>query len=276
MDQALINEIEQSEVLAWKDMYDAAPPAFAERMLMYYKPICGGLTISLDALPLAHFNMSFGHGITQPFTQEVADEIMARYAGKRPRSFMILHHPQMQPPGCEQYLRHHGLEPVNGWERIYRTAGAQPQSIPNPDGLIIEPVSAADAPAWAEFICNAYTLPFREWLLAFHDRKGWHHYQARKGDKIVAVRSYFLTPYNWVWSGVEAPVPGVMTTNYNPDFLIWEHAINDLHAKGAQHYVADIEKISPTQEYEPYRVFPGIFGFSIPYTRMHYTHDIVR
>lgn len=61
------------------------------------------------------------------------------------------------------------------------------------------------------------------------------------GGKIVACRSFFSTDKKTVFSGVDAPVPGVMTNDYAPDYAIWEKAIRDGLKDGTILFVAGIE-----------------------------------
>ncbi len=274
MELQFINEIEQAEVLAWKDMYDAAPKEFAERMQVSYKQLGGGLVLMLGAIPAAHFNMAIGLGTGSPMTAGIVDEIMQLYKDKHPRSFMILHFDQMTPAGCIERLSNHGLEAVNGWERILRDNSPQARTLSNPDDLIFEEVRKETQEKWAKYICDAYGLPFHEWLHALVGREGWHHYMALKEGRIVAVRSWYITPGKWAWSGVEAPVPGIMTQQYQQDFLLWEHAINELKEKDVKYYVADIERIDDSKDLPSYEVFTRHFGFTIPYRRLHYTYNI--
>jgi hypothetical protein len=272
MDINLIRQIETAEVLAWKDIYDSAPAGMRENLKIYYRELAGGLVLHLDAMPVTHFNMAVGFGVNEPLTEDVLATIMEGYGGKKPRSFMILYFNGMQPPGAKNMFAKFGLEVAGGWERIYRHATPLPALLPNPQALEVSSVDTHNANEWAGFICRAYGLPFQQWLICKVGRQGWHHYIARdKTLNIVAARSFFITPGKWVWTGIEAPVPGIMTTNYYPDFIIWQHAITSLNAAGAVGYVGDIEKISPVQEYESYKVLQGHFGFTIAYTRWHYT-----
>lgn len=265
--------IERSELLAWKDMYDCAPASFKENMKLHYNEIGGGLVLSLDAMPLAHFNMAISLGLSQRLDEKVLAEIMAIYAGKPPRSFMILYFDGMQPDCCKELFADHGLEAVGAWERIYRDNSPVNSGFYDANEITVEAVTGETAGEWAHYICAAYHLPFKDWLLAMISRNGWYHYIARKNGSICAVRSFFMTPDRWVWSGVEAPVPGIMTTNYTPDFVIWEHAIAQLNTAGARHYVADIERVSSSHDLESYKVFTGHFKFSISYTRLHYAKN---
>jgi hypothetical protein len=72
-----------------------------------------------------------------------------------------------------------------------------------------------------------------------------------------------------IFSGVDAPVPGVMTRDYAPDFAIWKRTIEDELKEGAVLFVADIELPDKDKNGPAYIGFKEL-GFEIPYTRYHY------
>jgi len=72
-----------------------------------------------------------------------------------------------------------------------------------------------------------------------------------------------------VFSGVDAPVPGVMTPECGPDFAIWRRAIADCMKDGAKLFAADIELPNKEKNKAAYEGFARL-GFRIPYTRYHY------
>jgi hypothetical protein len=78
-----------------------------------------------------------------------------------------------------------------------------------------------------------------------------------------------MTAAKTVFSGVDAPVPGVMTPDCWPDFAIWNRAIPDLLQEGAVLFVADIELPDKEKNSATYSGFAQL-GFRIPYTRYHY------
>jgi hypothetical protein len=123
--------------------------------------------------------------------------------------------------------------------------------------------------SWVQFLINTYKFDFYEWPRSFALRKGWKHYIALRDNKVIACRSFFVTPQKTVFSGVDAPVPGVMTSDCGPDFTIWKRAIHDCLQEGTLLFVADIELPDKEKNKAAYEGFKQL-GFYIPYTRYHY------
>jgi len=136
-------------------------------------------------------------------------------------------------------------------------------------GIEVKPVNDSLKESWVKFLTDTYGYDFYWWPRAFAAQKGWKHYVALRNDTIIACRSFFTTAKKTVFSGVDAPVPGVMTKVYAPDFVIWEKAIQDGLKEGVILFVADIE-LPDTEKNKPaYDGFKRL-GFVIPYTRYHY------
>jgi hypothetical protein len=122
---------------------------------------------------------------------------------------------------------------------------------------------------WVKFLLETYGFDFYEWPRSFALRKNWKHYIALRNNKIVACRSFFFSQYRTVFSGVDAPVPGVMTQDGAPDFAIWKRAVADGLKLGVILFVADIELPDKVRNSNAYEVFARL-GFTNPYTRYHY------
>jgi len=90
-----------------------------------------------------------------------------------------------------------------------------------------------------------------------------------RNNRIIGCRSFFMTSHKTIFSGVDAPVPGVMTPDCRPDFAIWKRAIRDGLKEGALLFVADIELPDKEKNKDAYSGFKAL-GFHIPYTRYHY------
>lgn len=257
--------IEQTEAAAWRDMLDAAAPAFSTANGLRYKETGGGLAINFQQMPVPLFNRVIGAGLTMPLTQDVIDEVKAFYT--RNEQYLIHYSAPMQPKYAEQLLPDNGYKITGAWERIVRNNA--PLDNKNEEEIMIVQVNERNKTTWSHFLCDTYGFSFYEWPEAFCMRKGWRHYMALRGGKVVACRSFFTTGWNRVFSGVDAPVPGVMTTDCTADFAIWEQAIADHLADGAKLFVADIELPDRVKNKDAYDGFNRL-GFTIPYTRYHY------
>jgi hypothetical protein len=266
--RAFYSQIERAEAVAWKDQWDAAPEDFRARTGMYYREVGGATAFVFPPMPLPLFNRVIGLGFAQPLTPETLAAVLDIYRDTPGKGFFIHHAPLLQADGL---LASQGLVRVGGWERIVRDNRPLTSRLDNPEGLVIKPVNDPLRDPWVDFVNGVYHLPFQPWLACYYGRPNWRHYVALQGKRIVAARSFYTTHDGWVWSGVDAPVPGMMTRDYQPDFLIWEQAIHDHLQAGAVYFVADIEHISPAGDLPSYQVFLGQLNFDIPYRREHYT-----
>ena len=173
----------------------------------------------------------------------------------------------MQPVNADSLLKKNGFYLAGSWERIVRDN--RPLKMDTVQDIKVLRVDESLRESWVSFLINTYGFSFYEWPRAFANRKGWKHYVAFRDNRIIACRSFFTTDRKTVFSGVDAPVPGVMTRDYEPDFAIWKKAIEDGLNDGAILFVADIELPDGTKNSPAYTGFREL-GFEIPYTRYHY------
>ncbi len=185
--------------------------------------------------------------------------------------FLVQSLPQCRPIGYEQWLRDRGLEPFDAQDRIVRDGGPpSPSPAPAADReILIERVHAGTADEWAEFLQRVYRLDAGPWLQMLIDRPGWHQYVAREAGEIVAARAMFINLDGMAWLGMDGPVPGVMTGDYEPDAALCTAIVADGLARGAQVFHTDIEAPSAEMDTPPYEYF-GRLGFRRRYTRTHW------
>jgi hypothetical protein len=80
----------------------------------------------------------------------------------------------------------------------------------------------------------------------------------------------FIGPDGAAWLGMDAPVPGVMSDDYEPDAALCAHIVADGLQRGATSFLADIELPSPEMDTPAYDYFARL-GFRRPYVRTHWT-----
>lgn len=264
MDNPLM--IEQTEIAAWRDLIDAAPGSFKTTNGLMHKNVGGGMAINFQKEPIPLFNRVIGLGLTEPLSQQVIDTIKAFYSHHE--NYLVHYSSPVKPSNADDLLKQNGFYLAGSWERIVRDKRPL-DNISNDDSIEVRLVDDSLKESWVQFLINTYGFNFYEWPRAFALRKGWKHYVAFKNNKIIACRSFFMTEQKTVFSGVDAPVPGVMTPDYAPDFAIWKKAIRDCLQQGAILFVADIELPDKEKNKAAYDGFEQL-GFHIPYTRYHY------
>jgi len=260
-------EIESAEREAWADMFTVLPLALAD---------AGGraprsgelLLVTMPCVPAPLFNRVIGVIGDDDVERGVVDQVLAAYRSAGSPVFVI---PVF--PGCSERLHDvlaaRGLRPLAAWERIVRGAGSDlPDLATGNRTIAVEPVSPAGEAAWAGFLVAVYHLPdpFRDWLLAMARLPHWLHYVALDGGEIVGARSVRAAPGELGWSGVDGPVPGVMTDDLLPDRLLCRRLLADAAAAGATGVVADVEDPNPQQAGANYGAMTEL-GFEVVYTR---------
>jgi hypothetical protein len=265
VDQATAAAIETAEMRAWADCYAAAPADWARRAGLGTRTIGGALVISWAATGRRYFSRVIGLGVTEPATEESIDEIVNDYDGAGVSMFLLQSMPHCRPAEYEGWLRDRGLEPFDAQDRVYRDGRPAEAPLFGP----VERVTRETAGEWAEFLQRVYRLDTGPWLELLIDRPGWHEYVYRDGGEIVAARGMFIGPDGMAWLGMDGPVPGVMTDEYEPDAAICEFMVADGLAHGARSFLSDVELHSPELDTPAYRYF-GELGFTRPYVRTHW------
>jgi hypothetical protein len=264
--------IEAAEARAWADMYAAAPREFAEAAGVSTRTVAGALVMTWAATGRRYFSRTIGLGVVEPASPEALDDVLAGYAAAGIGMFLIPSQPHCQPSGFADWLRQRGLEPFDAQDRVVR--GGEPldaSRAPAASGreLRVERVTPASADEWAAFLQRVYRLDTGAWLQALIDRPGWRQYLVREGREIVAARGMYLTPERVAWVGMDGPVPGLATQDFDPDVALWERIVSEGVAAGAGMFIADIEAPSPTLDSPAYRYFARL-GFRRPYARTHW------
>jgi hypothetical protein len=271
---ALAAMIEQGEVNAWIDLYEAAPRDFAERHGLALVRRGDVVATLCRTIPFIHFNSVMNLGMSGVAEEDEIDEFLAIYRDAGVDRPWFYHIPHSRPDALQRWLESRHLTQHGGWDRIYRNGRPQIQSATGAtDGLSVEQVTAATAVEWAAFIDGIYGLPTSPWLIALVGRPGWSHYTLRQADRILAVRSMFMDGDGVVWLGIDAPVPGIMAPSFDLDAMICETMVRDGLAAGARYFVGDIEAPLADGDGPAYRNFARL-GFSKAYFRAHYAYRL--
>jgi hypothetical protein len=264
--------IESAEAGAWADMYAAAPRDFAQSAGVATRTVGGALVISWAATGRRYFSRTIGLGVIEPATPKALDDIVDGYADAAVAMFLIASQPHCRPEGFEDALRERGFEPFDAQDRVVRGgAPLRHTALPRSDDrdLDVERVTSATTDEWAEFVQRVYRLDTGSWLQALVGRRRWRQYVAREDGRVVAARGMYVTPHRVAWVGMDAPVPGLSTPDFEPDAALWERIVADGLAAGARMFIADVEAPSPAYDTPAYEYFAAL-GFRVPYARTHW------
>ena len=262
--------VEAAEIDAWEDMFRAAPPAFAEAAGVAARRVAGALVIQWAATGRRYFSRAIGLGVLEPVRPEDVDLILEGYREAGISMFLLQSQPDCRPGEYEAWLRERGLAPFDAQERVVRNGAPAPGPLPRTREIAVERVDRARADEWAEFVQRVYRLDTGDWLQQLFERPGWSHYIACEDGRIVGARGMYIGPRGIAWLGMDGPVPGVMTDDYEPDAALCARIVADGLEAGARGFIADIEAPSEGRDTPAYDYFARL-GFHIPYTRTHWT-----
>ena len=271
LDLRAVSAIEAAEARAWADVYSAAPADWAAKAGLGFREVAGALVIQWAATGRRYFSRAIGLGVIEPASGEGIDEILRGWDEAGISMFLLQSLPHCRPEGYEELLRERGLEPFDAQDRVYRDGG--PLAVPAEHvgrELTVERVTAETADEWSEFLQRVYRLDTGPWLQRLIGRAGWHQYVAREQGEIVGARGMFVGADGAAWLGMDGPVPGVMTDDYEPDAALLAYIVADGLTHGATSFLADIELPSAELDTPAYATFARL-GFRRPYVRTHWT-----
>src|SRR2546426_5737128 len=262
--------IEAAEACAWTDLYAAAPTDWAATVGLETREVAGALVLSWAATGRRYFSRAIGLGVTSPANAEAIDLILDGYEEAGISMFLLQSLPHCRPARYESWLCERGLEPFDAQDRVVR--GGSPVDAAAPTSgreLAVERVSRESADEWVAFMERVYRLDTGPWLPELIGRAGWDQYVVREAGELVGARAMYIGSDGAAWLGMDGPVPGVTTDDYEPDAALCAFIVEDGLARGARSFIADIELPSPEQATPPYENF-GRLGFTRPYVRTHW------
>ena len=265
----LAEQLERAEAMVWQDMVDAAPQHFIQDTGLSMDLIAGNTCISCAGIPFVHFNCAIGFGTRKRVVEKELDGLISHYQHKKSPLFLFA--VQGLHEYIEPILMDRGFVPAGRWERLFRdNRELRTPGYRMPQKWTIKRVNETNAETWADFVSNIYEMPVtKDWLLNFAIRESWSHYLLEEAGKIIAVRSMYKGPDNFAFLGIEAPIPGIMTTNYQMDTALLWQIIKDGLKEGVKRFVADIEMVDE-QGATPAYANAQMLGFLIPYRRLLY------
>jgi len=272
VDRALAVHIEAAEARAWVDLYAAAPVDWAAAAGLGTRETAGGVTVlSWAATGRRYFSRAIGLGVATPARERVLDEIIEGWERDGISMFLLQSLPHCLPAAYETWLRDRGLEPFDRQDRVIRSEHPPLPAARRWRGreMKVERIQRETADEWAAFLQRVYRLDTGSWLQRLIGRRGWHVYAAREAGEIVAARSMFIDSEAFAWWGMDGPVPGVTTDDFEPDALLCEHMLADGLKLGARWFLADIEAPSEQMDTPAYAYFQRL-GFRRPYVRTHW------
>lgn len=260
--------LEQTDIDAWAWMYQHIPASYQQQFGFGVENVENIPILYCQKIPFRHFSTPQRLGIVSPMTSQQLEDVLGVFAKHDIRNFYIHTTPFFEPADFASKLRAKNLRHLESWERIWRDNKPLTEVVPLPEGSVVEEVKAASANEWADFIDAVYHMPTKVWLLNLLGKEGFHSYIFRRNGKIVAARTMIIQDGN-AWSGIDAPVPGVMAATFEEDFFLAQRIVQDGLRWGVKLFATDIEKPYPNRDTQSYH-FWGKLGFEIAYLRDNY------
>ena len=253
--------VEAAEAGAWADLYAAAPADWAAQVGLGTREIGGTLVLHWAATGRRYFSRAIGLGVVRPASEPELDAVLAVWDELGIDMFLVQSLPGCRPEAYEDWLAARGLAPFDAQDRMVRDGA--PAVPARPGDPAVERVDRATADEWSAFLQRTYRLDTGPWLPRLIDRPGWHQYVVRSEGEIVAARGMHIGADGIAWLGMDAPVPGLMTSDYEPDAALLAAIVADGIARGATAFIADIEAPSDQEDTPAYDTFARL-GFTRP------------
>lgn len=261
--------IELSEIDAWLDLFAAQPSDFKEQQGADSVKIEGVSVFSCKKIPFPHFNVALDIGVRASFSEKTLDNILSYFKEKGIGKFYLQTTPVTQPDNAPEWFKARGLRHVSSWHRIARSNEAIGEALNITTNYTVEEVNASNAVEWADFIDRVYGMPTKSWLVQLVGRSGWHHVVGRESGKIIAARSMKINANASAYFCIDAPVPGVMTQNFEADYLLAKRLIEIGLKNEVTLFTSDIEKPSFEQNTPAYRYWAAL-GFEVAYEKKNF------
>jgi hypothetical protein len=266
-----LKRIENAEIATRLDLFAAQPPEFVQQHGAESAKIDSFSVFICKEIPFLHFNVALDLGVENPFSEKTLDEILAYIRGKGIGKFYLQFTPLTQPQNASEWYTSRGMRHVSSWHRIARGNEPLGAPLPIPKEYSVEAVTPTMASEWAQFIDNVYGMPTSSWLLKLPGRPGWHHVVCRQAGKIVAARSMKINADGSAYFCIDAPVPGLMTQNFEADYLLARRLVEIGLADGVQLFTSDIEKPALAQDTPAYHFWSDL-GFSVVYEKKNFVY----
>jgi hypothetical protein len=201
--------IERVERLAWIDMFNAAPPAYATGQGLRAARLGTIGLLACRGLPIAEFNRAMSVGVDGNSTQAMLDEVRAWLREHAAAEAVLQCPPTAGNAALQAWLRSRALEAQgNGWAKFLRGTQAV-VSRRNGAGIDVRQVTAETETQFGQVVQAGFGLPedCAPWFANLAGRPGWRLYLAWRNGVPIASGALFLHE-GWGWMGIDATLPG--------------------------------------------------------------------
>ena len=202
-----VDELSVSETVAVAETAEAefmyafergAPREAQEALGMEQARVGGGVVLVMAGDPTGgYWNKALGFGVTEPFTEDVARDVVDRYRRAGAPAGVLQLAPAALPEDWEDVSGRLGIVAGNVWAKLLRPADEPPA--PAHSDLEVGPLDPGEAEAWARLFARGFGMPEHPSLLAMFaegassgQRSGFRPFGAHDGTRLVAAAQLFV------------------------------------------------------------------------------------
>ncbi len=177
---------------------EAQAPAAAQAMLgMSQHRLGGGVVLVMAKDPTGgYWNKALGFGVSEPFTGDLAVEVVDRYRTAASPVGVLQVAPDALPQDWDDVCGRLGIVAASTWVKLLRPV-SPPAAEPSTD-LRVGPAGPQDADAWARTYATGFEMPMDPSLLDMigspaRSVTGFHPLAAWDADELVAAANLHVT-----------------------------------------------------------------------------------
>jgi hypothetical protein len=185
-----VHRLETCELVAWEDLFRAAPADLAEEAGITFRESEHGLIGCVSSADVLALNRVLGLGVRCDAPADAALNLIAEYDSRAISRFFVPVSPAAGPRSLSSDLLRYGLKPYNNWIRMARETSEAPHV---ESTLEIREIGPDHATAFGELVCRNFGWPglLAGWIASTVGRPNWQHYAAFDGNALVATAAMF-------------------------------------------------------------------------------------
>jgi len=263
---AMALQLEAVEVLAWQDLYRAAPRETAEELGVSVEPLGSGCLSMAPKVDVLGMNRTFGLGLREPVSRQQIAALSGTYRRAGCRRFFAQISPYAMPGELHRWLTEEGFSLYNNWVKLYRSV-EDPQRAET--DLSIQRIHAPGE--FGTIVATAFGWPEQvaPWIARTVGRPGWHHYMAFEGERPVATGAFFAAG-EFAWLDLASTLPEARGRGAQ-SALLYRRAI-DAAAAGCRWLTVETAEERPDNPAPSYRNMVRA-GFRVAYSRPNFLFE---
>ena len=267
MTQALVGELEQSELRAWSALYRSAPPAAVSACGIGIKEFGAATALWMSRVDVLACNRVLGLGLDRVPDQKQVEEIVAVYEQALVPRFFVQLAPGVAVGPTIEAVEGAGFVHHNNWVRLVRDVSPPG---PAPTTLRVEEVGVAHASVFGDTLCQGFgwrpelALP----VAALVGTPGWKFYLAFDGDRPVGTAALAIDGrVGWLSFATTLPE----ARGHGSQSALVARRIMDAKGAGCEILSVETSEEGPEKEAPSYRNILRS-GFEVGYVRPNYLY----